>query len=138
MVYEIHEDLRARGVKLYLGDALTGFEKDGDRITVLAKSGLKLKADLVILSIGVKPEIRLAQEAGLEIGPRGGIRVDPAMRTSDPSILAVGDAVEKKDFVSGEWASIPLAGPANRQGRIAAETMMGGKPSFRGVQGTAV
>jgi NADPH-dependent 2,4-dienoyl-CoA reductase/sulfur reductase-like enzyme/rhodanese-related sulfurtransferase len=138
MVFSIHEDLRARGVGLYLGDALTGFEKDGLQITVLAKSGLKLKADLVILSIGVKPEIRLAQEAGLEIGPRGGIRVDEAMRTSDSAILAVGDAVEKKDFVSGEWASIPLAGPANRQGRMAAETIMGCKSAFRGVQGTAV
>jgi len=138
MVYSIHDDLRARGVRLYLGDALTGFEKDGEQISVLSKNGLRLKADVVILSIGVKPEIKLAQDAGLEIGPRGGIRVDAGMRTSDSSVLAVGDAVEKKDFVSGEWASIPLAGPANRQGRIAAETIMGRKAFFRGVQGTAV
>ncbi len=139
MVAGVHEDLRKKGVSLYLGDALTGFEQAPlGKITVLSKGGLRLETDLVILSIGVKPETKLAQEAGLEIGARGGIRVDNTMKTSDPAIWAVGDAVEKKDFITQDWMSIPLAGPANRQGRIAADNIFGRKSVFRGVQATAV
>jgi rhodanese-related sulfurtransferase len=92
----------------------------------------------VILAIGVRPETELAKKAGLEIGQRGGIRVDEQMHTSDPDIFAVGDAVEVKDFVTGEWTLIPLAGPANRQGRIAAEVIAGRDSRFRGTQGTSV
>ena len=92
----------------------------------------------MILAIGVRPETSLAKTAGLEIGQRGGIRVDEHMRTSDPDIFAVGDAVEVKDFVTGEWSLIPLAGPANRQGRIAADVIAGRDSRFRGTQGTSV
>ena len=92
----------------------------------------------MILAIGVRPETALAKTAGLEIGQRGGIRVDEQMRTSDPDIFAVGDAVEVKDFVTGEWSLIPLAGPANRQGRIAADVIAGRDSRFRGTQGTSV
>ena len=95
-------------------------------------------ADIVILAIGVRPETALAKMAGIEIGQRGGIRVDEQMRTSDPDIFAVGDAVEVKDFVTGQWTLIPLAGPANRQGRIAADVIAGRDSRFRGTQGTSI
>ena len=92
----------------------------------------------MILAIGVRPETALAKAAGLEIGQRGGIRVDEQMRTSDPDIFAVGDAVEVKDFVTGQWTLIPLAGPANRQGRIAADVIAGRDSRYRGTQGTSI
>ena len=93
---------------------------------------------LVILGVGVRPENKLAVDAGLEVGPRGGIRVDEHMRTSDPDIYAVGDAVEIKDWVTGEPTQVPLAGPANRQGRIAADNIFGRAVRYRGTQGTAI
>ena len=102
------------------------------------KSGQVYPADLVVLGIGVRPENWLAKEAGLEIGERGGIRVDEQMRTSDPDIFAVGDAVEVRDYISDEWSLVALAGPANRQGRIAADVIAGRKAAFRGTQGTAI
>ena len=92
----------------------------------------------MILAIGVRPETSLAKMAGLTIGERGGIRVDDQMHTSDPDIFAVGDAVEVKDFITGEWSLIPLAGPANRQGRIVADVIAGRNSHFRGTQGTSV
>ncbi len=92
----------------------------------------------MITAIGVKPELALAKMAGIEIGKLGGMRVDEHMRTSDPDIFAVGDAVEVKDFVTGEWALIPLAGPANRQGRIAADVITGRNSRYRGTQGTSI
>ena len=95
-------------------------------------------ADIVILALGVRPDTTLAKTAGLEIGERGGIRVDEQMRTSDPDIFAVGDAVEVKDFVTGEWSLIALAGPANRQGRIAADVIAGRDSRYRGTQGTSI
>ena len=110
----------------------------GGSLEVLTKSGKTYPADIVILAIGVRPETELAKTAGLEIGQRGGIRVDEQMHTSDPDIFAVGDAVEVKDFVTGEWSLIPLAGPANRQGRIAADVIAGRDSRFRGTQGTSV
>jgi rhodanese-related sulfurtransferase len=93
---------------------------------------------LVILGIGVRSENKLAVEAGLEVGPRGGIRVNEYLQTSDPDIFAVGDAIEVKDFVSGGAAQVPLAGPANRQGRIAADNVFGRSVKYRGTQGTAI
>ena len=95
-------------------------------------------ADIVILALGVRPDTAVAKTAGLKIGERGGIRVDEHMRTSNPDILAVGDAVEVKDFVTGEWSLIALAGPANRQGRIAADVIAGRDSRFRGSQGTSI
>ena len=92
----------------------------------------------MILAIGVRPETSLAKMAGIEIGQRGGIRVDEHMRTSNPDIFAVGDAVEVKDFVTGQWTLIPLAGPANRQGRIVADVICGRGSRFRGTQGTSI
>ncbi|KAG1659070.1 hypothetical protein FOA52_012071 [Chlamydomonas sp. UWO 241] len=140
MIEPLHAHMRSKGVELALGDGVAGFEqRPGGGLTVKTASGAAHDADLVILAIGVRPETKLAKDAGLKLGKRGGIRVDDGMRTSDPSIYAVGDAVEVKDWVTGEHTLIPLAGPANRQGRIAANVMMGMEPGrFRGVQGTAV
>ena len=164
MVAPIEQELRQQGVDLRLGDAVAGFEPGtgpfsgqkahvadkraaentdlspsaNDTITVLTKNGERLPAEVVILSVGVKPDTRLAREAGLEIGPTGGIRVDDQMRTSDPAIFAVGDAVEVREFITGLPALVPLAGPANRQGRIAADVICGRDAHFRGSQATAV
>jgi NADPH-dependent 2,4-dienoyl-CoA reductase/sulfur reductase-like enzyme/rhodanese-related sulfurtransferase len=127
------------GVHLELNDGVAGFQKVADgSLEVLTSSGKKHPADIVILAIGVRPETALAKMAGIEIGQRGGIRVDEHMRTSNPDIFAVGDAVEVKDFVTGQWTLIPLAGPANRQGRIAAEVIAGRDSRFRGTQGTSI
>jgi len=131
--------LSKHGVKQELGDGVAGFRQAGDgALEVLTDSGKAHPADIVILAIGVRPETALAKAAGLELGQRGGIRVDEQMRTSDPDILAVGDAVEVKDFVTGQWTLIPLAGPANRQGRIAADVICGRASRFRGTQGTSI
>ena len=135
----VERHLEKHGVRLALNDGVAGFEQTADgSLEVLTKSGKAHPADIVILAIGVRPETALAKMAGLEIGQRGGIRVDEQMRTSDPDIFAVGDAVEVKDFVTGEWSLIPLAGPANRQGRIAADVIAGRDSRFRGTQGTSV
>ena len=135
----VERHLEQNGVHLALSDAVASFRRTADgSLEVLTKSGKVHPADIVILAIGVRPETALAKSAGLEIGKRGGIRVDEQMRTSDPDIFAVGDAVEVKDFVTGEWTLIPLAGPANRQGRIAADVITGRDSRFRGSQGTSV
>ena len=127
------------GVELALNDGVAGFEQAADgALEVLTSSGKRLPADIVILAIGVRPETALAKMAGIEIGQRGGIRVDEQMRTSDPNIFAVGDAVEVKDFVTGQWSLVALAGPANRQGRIAAEVICGRNSRYRGTQGTSI
>jgi NADPH-dependent 2,4-dienoyl-CoA reductase/sulfur reductase-like enzyme/rhodanese-related sulfurtransferase len=139
MVAPIHLELVKQGVSLYLNETVTGFERTENHIiSVKLKSGAVEAADLVILCIGVRPEVKLARDAGLNIGSAGGIRVDEHMRTNDPHIWAVGDAVEVKDVTTGQWSVIPLAGPANRQGRIAADVIMGRDVRFRGVQGTSV
>ena len=119
--------------------AWPGFEQSADgSLEVLTSSGKRHPADIVILAIGVRPETALAKMAGIEIGQRGGIRVDEHMRTSNPDIFAVGDAVEVKDFVTGQWSFVALAGPANRQGRIAADVIAGRDSRFRGTQGTSI
>jgi len=127
------------GIRLALNDGVAGFKQTATgSLEVLTKSGKAHPADIVILALGVRPETALAKMAGIETGERGGIRVDDKMRTSDPDIFAVGDAVEVKDFVTGEWSLIALAGPANRQGRIAADVIAGRDSRFRGTQGTAI
>ncbi len=127
------------GVQLVLNDGVAGFRKPAaGGLEVMTESGKAFPADIVILAIGVRPETALAKMAGIEIGKRGGIRVDEQMRTSDPDIFAVGDAVEVKDFVTGQWTLIPLAGPANRQGRIVADVIAGRTSRFRGTQGTSI
>jgi NADPH-dependent 2,4-dienoyl-CoA reductase/sulfur reductase-like enzyme/rhodanese-related sulfurtransferase len=127
------------GIRLALNDGVARFEqRENGALRVLTRSGKAYLADVVILALGVRPDTTLARAAGLAIGERGGIRVDDQMRTSDPDIFAVGDAVEVKDFVTGEWSLIALAGPANRQGRIAADVIAGRDSRFRGTQGTAI
>jgi len=138
MTTPLAERLRARGVALRLGESAEAFEPTLAGLRVRLKSGESLETGLVLLGIGVRPESRLAADAGLAVGPRGGIRVDEHMRTSDPDIYAVGDVAEVKDYVTGEPVQIPLAGPANRQGRIAADHIFGRESRFRGAQGTAI
>ena len=131
--------MEKRGVKVVLSDGVSGFKSaENGSLEVLTEQGKVLPADVVILAIGVRPETALAKMAGIEIGERGGMRVDENMRTSNPDIFAVGDAVEIKDFITGEWALIPLAGPANRQGRIAADVIAGRDSKYRGTQGTSI
>jgi NADPH-dependent 2,4-dienoyl-CoA reductase/sulfur reductase-like enzyme len=131
--------LKRNGVKLALSDAAVAFRQDlKGSLEVETKSGKIYPADIVILAIGVRPDTTLAKSAGLEIGARGGIRVNEHMVTSDPDILAVGDAVEVKDWVTGQWTLIALAGPANRQGRIAADVIAGRNSRYRGTQGTSI
>jgi NADPH-dependent 2,4-dienoyl-CoA reductase/sulfur reductase-like enzyme/peroxiredoxin family protein/TusA-related sulfurtransferase/rhodanese-related sulfurtransferase len=119
----VHQHLKAKGVELYLSDSVTAFERRGDKIVVRLKSGKELPADMVILSIGVKPDTKLAREAGLELDQRGAILVDSGMRTSDPHIYAVGDAVATSNPLTGKPGSVPLAGPANKEARIAADNI---------------
>jgi NADPH-dependent 2,4-dienoyl-CoA reductase/sulfur reductase-like enzyme/rhodanese-related sulfurtransferase len=133
------EHLSAKGVRLHLDDGLARIDGGADgRLLVIAESGACVRADLVILAIGVRPETDLAKAAGLQLGTRGGIVVDAQMRTADPHIWAVGDVVEVADVVTGQETVLPLAGPANRQGRVAAESIAGRATQFRGIQATAV
>ena len=132
------EHLATKGVSLLLGQSAEAFERGPDDLTVVLKSGIRLTTQLVVLGVGVRPENKLAIDAGLQVGPRGGIRVNEHLQTTDPDIYAVGDAIEVKDFVTGEPTQVPLAGPANRQGRIAAEHSLGRAARYRGTQGTAI
>jgi len=138
MTTPIAQELAGKGVSLLLGQSAEAFEPGPDALTVRLKSGQRLPAQLVVLGVGVRPENKLAVEAGLEVGPRGGIRVNEHLQTSNPDIYAVGDAIEVKDFVMGEPTQVPLAGPANRQGRIAADHIFGRAARYRGTQGTAI
>ena len=138
MAQPLHENIRQHGVNLLLGDGVTAFEPSGSDVTVKFKSGKAITAGLVILAIGVKPNGELAKAAGLTVNARGGIVVDAYMKTSDPDIYAVGDVIEVADAVSGEPTMIPLAGPANKQGRIAADNIAGRQVRYAGSQGTSV
>jgi NADPH-dependent 2,4-dienoyl-CoA reductase/sulfur reductase-like enzyme/rhodanese-related sulfurtransferase len=135
----VEDVLRRHGVALALGEAVTGFvQQASGEIAVQTKAGTTYPANIVILALGVRPDIELTKSAGLQLGERGGIKVDEHMRTSDPDIYAVGDAVEVHDVVTGADTLLALAGPANRQGRIAADAIKGRPSRFRGVQGTAI
>ena len=135
----VEDHVERHGIRLALNDGVAGFQQAANgALEVLTKSGKTYPADIVIVALGVRPDTALAQTAGLEIGQRGGIRIDEQMRTSNPDIFAVGDVVEVKDFVTGEWSLIALAGPANRQGRIAADVIAGRQSRFRGTQGTSI
>jgi NADPH-dependent 2,4-dienoyl-CoA reductase/sulfur reductase-like enzyme/rhodanese-related sulfurtransferase len=135
----VEDHVERHGIRLALNDGVAGFQQAANgALEVQTKSGKTYPADIVIVALGVRPDTALAQTAGLEIGQRGGIRVDEQMRTSNPDIFAVGDVVEVKDFVTGEWSLIALAGPANRQGRIAADVIAGRQSRFRGTQGTSI
>ncbi len=138
MAYDLQQHLEQHGVRLHLGTAAAAFRAAGAQVAVELKNTEALKADLVVLAAGVRPETALARAAGLDLGPRGGIRVDEHMRTSDPDIYAAGDAVEvKHTLLDGAWL-IPLAGPANRQGRVAAENLCGRNTTYESSQGTAI
>ena len=132
------QHVERHGIRLALKDGVAGVKQAGAALEVLTQSGKAHPADIVILALGVRPDTALAKAAGLAIGERGGIRVDEHMRTSNPDILAVGDAIEVKDFVTGQWSLIALAGPANRQGRIAADVIAGRDSRYRGTQGTSI
>ncbi|EIO9261156.1 FAD-dependent oxidoreductase [Vibrio alginolyticus] len=152
-----HAEIREKGIDLKLGVALESVKfvpnehvasfDSGEsekhqhlegELELTLNSGERLTTDILIMAIGVRPETKLAKEAGLEIGALGGIYINEYMQTSDPSIYAVGDAVEEKDFVTGEQTLVPLAGPANRQGRMAADNMLGRQETYQGTQGTAI
>jgi rhodanese-related sulfurtransferase len=152
-----HAEIREKGIDLRLGVALSSVEyvanqsianiEAGEddahqhlqgKLTLSLNNGDQPDTDILIMAIGVRPEIKLAQEAGLQIGASGGIYTNEYMQTSAPSIYAVGDAVEEKDFVTGEQTLVPLAGPANRQGRMAADNMLGRLETYQGTQGTAI
>ena len=138
MAQLLHENIEQNGVVLNLGDGVSSFENKGDSIDVHLNSGSVVSADLVLLSIGVRPNSELAKAAGLELNARGGIITDDTLKTSDPSIYAVGDVIEVEDFISKERTMVPLAGPANKQGRIAANNIAGGNERYKGTQGTSV
>jgi len=137
MATPVHDELQRHGVDLRLRTSVTAFEGT-DALEAILSDGSRLAVDFAVLAIGVRPETRLAREAGLELGPRGGIRVNDRMQTSDPAVYAVGDAVEVMDQVSGEPILVPLAGPANRQGRIAADVILGRESRYQATQGTAI
>lgn len=134
----LHAQLRQKGVKLMLGRTVEGFAADGDRINVLIKDEAPLTADMVVLAIGVTPDTALAKDAGLELGIKGSIVVNDRMETSVPDIYAVGDAVQVKHSVTGQDTLLSLAGPANKQGRIAADNICGGDSRYLGSQGSSV
>lgn len=134
----IHNEMRKHGVKLALGHTVEGFQETQDGVQVLLKEEEPLLADMVVLAIGVTPDTKLAKEAGLELGIKGSILVNEHMQTSVPDIYAVGDAVQVKHYVTGQDALISLAGPANKQGRIAADHICGKDSAYPGSQGSSV
>ena len=134
----LHAQLREKGVKLMLGRTVEGFAADGDRVNVLIKDEAPLTADMVVLAIGVTPDTGLARDAGLALGVKGSILVNDRMETSVPDIYAVGDAVQVRHFVTGQDTLLSLAGPANKQGRIAADNICGGDSRYPGSQGSSV
>jgi NADPH-dependent 2,4-dienoyl-CoA reductase/sulfur reductase-like enzyme/rhodanese-related sulfurtransferase len=139
MARYVENHLAKNGVRVVLSADVSAFRQTAyGALEVLTADDTVYPADLVVLGIGVRPENWLAKNAGLEIGALGGIRVDDQMRTSDPDIFAVGDAVEIKDALTGQWSLVALAGPANRQGRIVADVIAGRDARFRGSQGTAI
>ena len=134
----IHGEMRKHGVRLALGHTVEGFEEKDSGVDVLLKDEAPLHADMVVLAIGVSPDTGLAKDAGLELGIKGSILVNDRMETSVPDIYAVGDAVQVKHYVTGQDALIALAGPANKQGRIAADNICGGDSRYSGSQGSSV
>lgn len=132
----LHRHLQDKGVQLLLGDGVHSFTNHGKKI--MLASGREIETDMVVLSIGVKPESTLAKEAGLALGERGGIRVNEFLQTSDPSIYAIGDAIEVTDYIHQQPTMIPLAWPANRQGRMVANNIYGKKEAYAGTLGTSI
>lgn len=138
MAQLLHENILANGVELYLNDGVKAFKEESDKVIISLNSGKTVKVDLVILAIGVRANSSLAIDCGLEVNERGGIKVDEHMQTSDPSIYALGDVVEVDDFIFKDKTMIPLAGPANKQGRIVADNLAGISSTYKGTQGTSI
>lgn len=138
MAQLVHENIAQNGVDLHLGDGVSAFNDDGGSVEIELKSGKKISADLVILSIGVRPNGELAKDAGLAINARGGIVTDEYLRTADENIYAIGDVIEVEDYIFKDATMVPLAGPANKQGRIAANNIAGGTEKYDGTQGTSI
>lgn len=134
----VHEKMRSNGISLSLGRTVTGFREEGNKILTLLDGGESLAADMVLLAIGISPENRLAKEAGLSMGVKGSIVVNDRMETSAPDVYAVGDAVQIKNLVTGGDAVIALAGPANKQGRIAADNICGLESRYCGSPGSSI
>lgn len=137
MAVIVEDEIRSKGVNLFLGERIVAFEKN-EKTICLTSQGTRISADLVILAIGVKPEKNIAEKAGIIIGERGGIKVNEFLQTNVSNIWAIGDVIEVKNLVTGEFAPIPLAGPANRQGRQVADNIFGLKRPFTGAIGTAI
>jgi pyruvate/2-oxoglutarate dehydrogenase complex dihydrolipoamide dehydrogenase (E3) component/rhodanese-related sulfurtransferase len=139
MASTLHQHLTMNGVRLVLGDGIKEIESTGDTSAeVLLNSGKRIPGELIILSVGVKPDTDFVKKSGIAMGDRGTIIVDDHMRTDKPDVYAVGDAVEVVDFISGKKIHAPLAGPANRQGRIAADNIAGIDSVYKNTQGTAI
>ena len=138
MAQLLHEEIVSAGIELHLADGVKEFSGDETGVTVRLNSGREVRAEMVVLSIGLRPNGQLARDCGLEMNARGGVVVDDHMRTSDPSIYAVGDVIEVVDYVLGDKTMLGLAGPANKQGRIAADNIAGYDETYRGTQGTSV
>jgi len=134
----IQQELHKHNVALWLNDAVANFQPSDSRLMVGLKSGMELSCDIVILAMGVKPEVELARQAKLEIGETGGIKVNKQLQTSDPDIYAIGDAIEVRNFALDNPTLIPLAGPANKQGRMVADNICGGNRHYNGTQGTSI
>jgi len=138
MANPLHQHLQNHNIELQLCDAVAAFKQTESELIVSLKSGTELTCDFAVLAIGVKPEVTLAKDAGLQIGSTGGIKVNQYLQASDPSIYAIGDAIEVRDFVLDVPTLIPLAGPANKQGRIVADNICGRNVKYKGTQGTAI
>ncbi len=138
MVSMVHSYLQNNGVVLELGNSVTSFEKGGSGIKVVTSSGKIIECDLVILAIGVKPESALAESAGLELNARGGVKVNEALQSTVEDIFVVGDVIESRNFLTDQPIMVPLAGPANKQGRIAADNALGRNSTYGGILGTSI
>lgn len=138
MVVIAEKEMEQNGIKLILGDGVKAFSEEGDSVKVTLNSDKTIAADMVILAIGVAPDTGFLKDSGIELGPKGHIVVNDKLETNIPGIYAVGDAIEVVDFVAGSKTAIPLAGPANKQGRIAADNIAGLNKSYKGSQGTSI
>lgn len=138
LISYIHDELESNGVNLFLGSAVKEFKEKDEKIETILENGTIILSDFIVFSIGVRPEVNLAKDAGLTLGETGGILVDEFMRTSDPNIFAIGDAVEIVNFVSGTKTRIPLAGPTHKQARVAADNICGINSKYLGSMGTAI
>ena len=138
MAWYVQRHLADKSVALWLNDGVAAFEETASGLEVRLASGMQVSCDVAILAIGVRPEAALARQAGLTVGPRGGIAVDGQLRTTDPDIYAIGDAIEVNDPVLGGPTLVPLAGPANKQGRMVADILCGRQRQYNGTQGTGI